>query len=78
MSVKEKPMRHDPELEHLVNVVIDGLTTINGWAAIALRDPQNPYMQEQALEIIKFTAHQSACHLQDYMRGRGAGGESKR
>ena len=60
-----------------MRVIIDGLTTIDLWSALALRDPQNPYMQEQAMEIIQYTARQSARRLQDYMHGRGAAGEPK-
>ena len=71
-------MRHDPDLERLVNIMIDALTTIHGWATLAFRDPQNIHIQAQALEIIESTARQAARRLQDYMRGLGAGGETVR
>ena len=71
-------MMPNPDLERLVNIVIDDLTTIHGWATLAFRDPQNLYVQEQALEIIESTARQAARRLQTYMSGRGAEGEPVR
>ncbi len=68
-------MRDDPDLERLVNIVIDGLTVIHGWASLARLDPQSPSMQTHILEIIQNTALQSARCIQEYMRNRSSGGE---
>lgn len=68
-------MRYDPDLERLVDAVIDGLTVIHGWAALARLDPQDPTMQTRVLEIIQHTALESARHLRNYMSSPGMEGE---
>ena len=65
-------MTYDPDLERLVHAVIDDLTAIDLYAALIRRDPYNFNIQEQTLEIIQFTARQSARRLQDYMYSRKA------